>query len=86
MHKVKVATDRELVDVKWQPPPSNMIKMNAKEGHVGLGLIARDSYGKFLATLSMSLAVQTESTSAEALATVNAITFCKELGFDNIVF
>ena len=42
-------TTRELTEVSWKPPPSNIIKLNwnagvnVKDGRVGLGLIARDS-------------------------------------------
>lgn len=69
-----------------------MIKMNwnaglnSKEGRVGLWIIARDSYSKFLAARSLSLAIHIEATSAEALAAVYAIIFCKELCFDIIIF
>ncbi|XP_059440460.1 uncharacterized protein LOC132172918 [Corylus avellana] len=86
------ANNSDPAGVLWNPPPHSMIKMNwdaglnLKEGRVGLGLIARDSNGTVLATRSLSLAIQTESTTAKALATVYAITFCKELGFDNIIY
>jgi ribonuclease HI len=60
--------------------------VNVKERRVELGLIAKDSQGKFMAARSVIHEIQADLTTAEALATVNTIMFCKELGFDNIIF
>jgi hypothetical protein len=83
---------RELTEVKWKPPVGCMIKLNwdarlnMKERRVGIGLIARDSRGVCLAARSMSLNIHTDATTAEALAAVHAVMFCKELGYANLIF
>jgi hypothetical protein len=77
--------------VKWRSPPSNMVKLNwdaglnVKEGRVGLRFVIRDTFGNCLATRSMSLEIQTDAPTAEALAAIHALIFCKELGHTNII-
>ena len=69
-----------------------MIKLNwdvglsAKDGRMGLGLIAWDSQGKCLAARSMSLEVKTDVAGAKAMATANVVIFCKEMGYNNVIF
>jgi ribonuclease HI len=82
----------DVMNVQWKPPPRDMIKVNwdagtkAKEGHVRLGLIARDAQGTCLVARSMSMEILIDATMAEALAAANAIIFCKELGYTNVIF
>jgi ribonuclease HI len=79
-------------DVKWKSPPSNVVKLNwdaglnVKEGRIGLGFIGRDTCGNCLVARSMSLEIQINAPTAEALATIYAINFCRELGHTNIIF
>ena len=40
----------------------------------------------FLAARSVSHEIETNPTMAKALAVVNAILFCKKLGFNNVIF
>jgi hypothetical protein len=83
---------RDLTEVQWKPPVEGMIKLNwdaglnMKEGRVGIGIIARDSRGVCLAARSLSLNTHIDATTAEALAAVHAIMFCKELGYANLIF
>jgi hypothetical protein len=49
-------------------------------------LIARDSRGFCLAARSLSINTHTDATTAEALAAIHAIMFCKELGYANLIF
>jgi ribonuclease HI len=84
-------TSREIVEAKWEPPPENMLKMNwdaginKTGGLVGIGLIVRDFRDSCLAAQSLSLEAHTKAATAEALAAVHAIMFCKELGLSNII-
>jgi hypothetical protein len=48
--------------------------------------IVRDSNGYCLAARSLSVNIHTDASTAEALAAVQAIMFCKELGYSNILF
>jgi hypothetical protein len=84
-------TSSEIVEAKWEPPPENMLKMNWDAGInntgglVGIRLIARDFRGYCLAARSLSVEAHTDAATAEALAAVHAIMFCKELGLSNII-
>jgi hypothetical protein len=85
-------TGRVIEGVKWNSPPSNVVKLNwdaglnVKEGRFGLGFIVRDMCGNCLAARSMSLEIQTDTSTAKAFAAVYAIIFCGELGHTNIIF
>jgi hypothetical protein len=60
--------------------------LNVKDGRVGIGLITKDSQGNRLAVRSLSLEVQTDVAGTEVMATANAIIFCKEMGYNNVIF
>jgi hypothetical protein len=60
--------------------------LNLREGRVGLGFIVRDSQGSCLAARSLSIDIQADAPVAEAMAAANAVLFCKELGFSNVLF
>jgi ribonuclease HI len=76
----------------WQPPPNNKIKinwdaaLNAKERRIGLGIIARDSRGNFLAARSKTLEYSADPSTAKALAALHAVLFSKERGYGNVIF
>jgi ribonuclease HI len=78
--------------IHWKPPQRNVVKinwdagLNLREGRVGLGFIVRDSQGTCLAARSMSIDIQADAPVAEAMAAANAVLFCKELGFSNVLF
>ena len=84
--------EKDITIVKWKPLPRSMIKLNwdaslnAKDGCVGLGLIERDSQGKCLATRSMSVGAKIDVARVEAMAAANAVIFCKEMGYNNVIF
>ena len=50
---------------------------------IGMGIIARDEKGRFLAAISKK---QKKPVVAEVIATVNAIIFCQELNYQNVIF
>jgi ribonuclease HI len=76
----------------WKPPPSGFLKANwdaavkAQEGQVGVGIIVRDCEGCVLAARSTTFFLTIDPTIAEAWAALQAILFCKELGFFDICF
>jgi hypothetical protein len=71
----------------WKPPPSGFLKANwdaavkAQEGQVGVGIIVRDCEGYVLAARSTTFFLAIDPRMAEAWAALQAIIFCKELGF-----
>jgi hypothetical protein len=60
--------------------------LNVKDGRVGIGLITKDSQGNRLVVRSLSLEVQTDVAGTEVMAVANAIIFCKEMGYNNVIF
>jgi ribonuclease HI len=76
----------------WKPPPSGILKANwdaavkAQEGQVGLGIIVRDCEGFVLVARSTTFFLAIDPTMAEAWAALQAVLFCKELGFFYICF
>jgi ribonuclease HI len=53
---------------------------------IGLGMIARDESGKFLAACSKRQSINVEPMVAEALAAIQAILFCQEHNFQKVIF
>ena len=78
--------------VVWQPPPANSVKINwdakvdHKCGRIGLECVVRDSRGSFLAGHSTMKMISTDSTTAEALATIQIVFFGKEQSYRHIIF
>ena len=76
----------------WLPPPGNMVKinwdiaLNQKNSCVGLGFLARDEKGIFLAACGIKQKIVVDSIMAEALAALHAVIFAKKLGFSNVIF
>ena len=60
--------------------------LNAKDGRVGLGLIARDSQGNCLAARCVSLEIKIDAAGVEAMTAANAVIFYKEMGYNNVIF
>jgi ribonuclease HI len=83
---------RILDPIIWQPPPVNIVKINwdaavdLKNGRIGLGCIARNSDGVFLAGRSITKEATVDPTTAEAIAAIYAVIFGKEQGYRQIVF
>jgi hypothetical protein len=77
---------------KWVPPPLNLVKINwdaavdSSNKIIGLGMIARDERGKFLAACSKRQSINVEPVVAEALAATQAILFCQEHNFQKVIF
>lgn len=77
---------------KWQPPPSDYIKINwdatvnAKEGYIGLGVVARDCKGDFLGAQCEFKPITVDAKTAKAMAALWAVLFCKAAGFSEVIF
>jgi hypothetical protein len=78
--------------VMWQPLPVNIVKINwdaavdHRNRRIGLGCIAQNSEGVFLARRSITKECVVDPSIAEALATVYAVLFGNERGFRQIIF
>jgi ribonuclease HI len=77
--------------VEWCPPPLGIIKVNwdasintIKEW-VGIGIVARDHYGNVLGAKSLTKKVVAVPKLAEAMAAYEAVIFCKDVGFYEII-
>jgi ribonuclease HI len=77
---------------KWRPPPMNFVKINwdaavdISKKIIGMGIIARDEKGRFLAAISKKQKIMVEPVVAETIAAINAIIFCQELNYRNVIF
>jgi len=56
-----------------------------KERHIGIGIVARDEHGNFLGARAITKKVVTTPNVAEAMAALEAILFCKQAGFFNVL-
>ncbi|XP_059428671.1 uncharacterized protein LOC132162451 [Corylus avellana] len=76
----------------WQPPPVDMVKVNwdaaiaQRNSCVGIGIIARDATGQFLAACGIKTKIIEDPTVAEAYAALHAVLFAKKMGFENVMF
>jgi hypothetical protein len=75
----------------WCPPPSGLIKVNwgasiniTKEC-IGISVVARDSIGNVLGAKSLTKKVVAIPKLADATAAYEAVVFCKEVGFYEII-
>jgi hypothetical protein len=75
----------------WCPPPSGLIKVNwdasiniTKEC-IGIGVVVRDSIGNVLRAKSLTKKVVAIPMLAEAMVAYEAVVFCKEVGFYEIM-
>jgi ribonuclease HI len=56
-----------------------------KERHIGIGIVARDEHGNFLSVRAITKKVVTTPNVAEAMTALEAILFCKQVGFFNVL-
>jgi ribonuclease HI len=76
---------------RWIPPPRNIVKVNwdaavdTSKNLIGLGIIARDDKGCFLAAVSKQERIKAEPVVAETLAAFNAILLCEEHNFQDVI-
>ena len=94
-HSVKDYSTQEDVVVhstKWWPPPHPIYKINfdgatfIDSDSTGLGVVADDSDGMFIASLSERIRLPPMVADLEALACRRAILFALELGLQDVVF
>ena len=70
----------------WKKPPWGWFKiswdfgLNRATARVGMGMVVRDSHGKFVAARIVSRCGCLDSTSGEALASYHAAILCKDNG------
>jgi ribonuclease HI len=78
-------------NIKWQPPSQGLIKVNwdasinKNKGWIGMGMIARDSNSACLGAKSVTKELITDSATAEAMAALSAMYFCREVGFFDVI-
>jgi hypothetical protein len=78
--------------IKWKPTPMKKFKVNWDAvlenncGKTGLGMIARDSMGNFVATRGVPIDSKLDQVVAEAQAALHATIFAKDLGLVDIIF
>jgi hypothetical protein len=76
----------------WQPPPHGRLKANWDEsihrraGCIGFGCIVRDSSGGVMGAACKYQKVIVEPKMAEVMAALFAISFCREVGFFEVMF
>jgi len=72
-------------NIKWQPPSQGLIKVNwdasinKNKGWIGMGMIARDSNSACLGAKSVTKELITDSATAEAMAALSAMYFCRDV-------
>jgi hypothetical protein len=98
--KILKVLPRRLIGVPlaiiWQPPPAGLIKVNwdgsinkddAGMGTcIGMGCVARDHAGNFLGAKSTYQQIVVDPKVVEVMAALNAVQFCKEVGFLDVMF
>jgi ribonuclease HI len=76
----------------WCPPPPGAVKINfdaaldAQQGYVGVGIIARDHMGLFLGARSIVYKLKVQTKIAESIAALGAVLFRKEADFCDVIF
>jgi ribonuclease HI len=91
MGEAQVGASKNRDEKKWKPPLENMLKINwdiamdTKTGVISVGIIVRDWRGSFIAAESKHLLLCAEPVVAETLAALQALMFCTEQGFQNVL-
>lgn len=76
---------------RWEAPPPELFKVNWNvafsqgDKQMGVGVIIRDSKGEVIAALSQPVMATYDPVSAESMATLRAVEFCKELGIHDFI-
>jgi ribonuclease HI len=60
--------------------------INSNAGYVGVGLVARDFMGHLKAAKRLSFHVLTDAYNAELMAAFQAVIFCNQASFLNVIF
>ncbi|XP_042951237.1 uncharacterized protein LOC122284558 [Carya illinoinensis] len=85
-------TENSGINQKWKAPPEGMYKMNwdaalnKSRGLLGVGGLIRDSKGQVLGSLRAKRSLIVSPFVAEAYSMMMAILFCKDVGFQTIIF
>jgi ribonuclease HI len=81
----------EVIENVWKAPSPGWFKANwdagidKKNGRVGLGVIIRNHRGAMVASKSHFINGVMDPTAAEAMAALMAVTFCVEMGIEQVV-
>jgi ribonuclease HI len=59
--------------------------LNVKDRYVGIGVVAWDHHGNFMGVRAITKTVVGSPKVAEAMAALEAVLFCKEAGFFNVI-
>jgi ribonuclease HI len=90
--KVEMNEENSSRQSRWSPPPVGVIKVNwdasinEVKDWVGMGIIARDSNGLCMGARCITIRAWTDLKTAEFMAALQAVQFCKEVGFWDIIF
>lgn len=82
--------NREDVVPNWIPPLTSWMKINfdgaceLNLSRVGLGAVTRDEFGKLRGALAIPVFSSLSPLSTEALALLNGLKYCRELGVSKI--
>jgi ribonuclease HI len=77
--------------IGWQPPMIRVIKvnwdasLNMKDRYVGIGIVAWDHHGNFMGARAIAKKVVGSPELAETMVAFEAVLFCKEAGFFDIL-
>ena len=90
-HPVTSSPLSSLPQTKWEPPPTDWIKVNfdgavfQDRNEAGLGVIIRNGHGLVMAALTQTIPLPTSVEMVEVLATRRALIYAWELSFDHII-
>jgi ribonuclease HI len=59
--------------------------LNIKENYIGIGIVARDHNGDFMGARAITKLAMGALKVAEAMAALEAVLFCKEVGFFDVI-
>ncbi|XP_030940020.1 uncharacterized protein LOC115964934 [Quercus lobata] len=90
-HPVTSSPPPSCPHTKWEPPPTDWIKINfdgavfQDRNEAGLGVIIRNDHGLIMAALTQTIPLPTSVEMVEVLAARRALIFAWELSFDHII-
>lgn len=83
-------TVSETETIHWVPPLATWLKLNFdgacdfKQGRVGLGAVIRDEVGALRGAMAIPCVIPLSPLATEALALLNGLKYCRELGVSKI--
>lgn len=77
---------------RWSLPSFGDFKVNwdasinSKDKCIGIGIVVRDSLGEVVGARCIMQETEMDPKSAESMAALKAVLFCKEVGFSQVIF